>query len=104
MAQAQPVRNGPVGVQPQLLTSDSVRALEPAERRAFARNDRFERGTDPAEADPAVVQDRELHAQMKSIAAKRDASPQESPGMLPPASMFVPLPEAWTPAGVNSEG
>jgi len=103
MAQAQPVRNSPVGVQPRLLTSNSAGFSEPAERRAFARNDRFERGTDPAEADPAVVQDRDLHARMKAIAARRDASPQEGPGMLPPASMFVPLPEAWTPAGVNSE-
>jgi hypothetical protein len=97
-----PVRNGPGGVQQELLTSGVAAVSERDQRRAFARKDRFDRSADRPVADPAVVQDRELHSRLKEIAERRDAA--DGPGMLPPASMFVPLPEAWTPSGANSGG
>ena len=97
-----PVRNGPGGAQRELLTSGVAAVSERDQRRAFARNDRFDRSADRPEPDPAVVQDRELNSRLKEIAERRDAP--EGPGMLPKASMFVPLPEAWTPSGLNSEG
>ena len=78
-------------------------ARERAPRGPFVRNDRFDRSPDPAQAEPAVVQDRELYSRLKQIAERRDAAGEHT-GMLPKASMFVPLPDAWTPSGVNSEG
>jgi hypothetical protein len=97
-----PVRNDPGGAQHQLLAIGSAASREQVKRGAFVRNDRFDRSADRPQTEPAVVQDRELHSRLKEIAERRDLA--EGAGMLPPASMFVPLPEAWTPSGLNSEG
>ena len=98
-----PVRNDPGGAQHQLLASGSVAPREQVKSGAFVRNDRFDRSADRPQTEPVVVHDRELHTQLKEIAERRDAA-ADGPGMLPKASMFVPLPEAWTPSGLNSEG
>ena len=98
-----PVQNEPGGAQYQLPTSGSAAPRESAKSGPFVRNDRFDRSADRPQMEPAVAQDRELHTQLKEIAERRDAA-GDGPGMLPPASMFVPLPEAWTPSGLNSEG
>ena len=98
-----PVRNELGGTQYQLPTSGSAAPGESAKSGAFVRNDRFDRSADRPQTEPVVVQDRELHTQLKEIAERRDAA-GDGPHMLPKASMFVPLPEAWTPSGLNSEG
>ena len=98
-----PVRNELGGAQYQLPMTGSTAPRESARSGAFVRNDRFDRSAERPQTEPVVVQDRELHSQLKEIAERRDAA-GEGPGMLPPASMFVPLPEAWTPSGLNSEG
>jgi len=70
---------------------------------------------DTPASDPAVVQDQSLLTRLKGIAgaaeqrqaAERvssEARDDDGPGMLPEASMFVPLPEAWTASGINSGG
>jgi hypothetical protein len=98
-----PVRNELGGAQYQLPMTGSTAPPESARSGAFVRNDRFDRSAERPETEPVVVRDRELHSQLKEIAERRDAA-GDGPGMLPPASMFVPLPEAWTPSGLNSEG
>lgn len=98
-----PVRSDERGVQRVVPPSEDAAVRERAPRGPFARNDRFDRSPDPAQVEPAVVQDRQLHSRLKEIAERRDAAGKHT-GSLPPASMFVPLPEAWTPSGVNSKG
>ena len=104
-----PVRNGPGGVQRELLTSDRpVAAVQAAEASRPVRRDRFDRSAEHVDGERETLA--KLRDRVKGIAEareRREAAERvaaDGKGMLPKASMFVPLPDAWTPSGLNSEG